>query len=456
MKLNTEYFRLLAEHSHHALLLVALSLGDKRDAPAMRELLPVFLNDMPKSPLFAGVNDAPVLANDTSDERKASFVDAFERVLRPTEGLGPGWTLDQAAFFQEVMPYLKKQFISARHFLSSAVKTVQDPALLQLLEHAHWADQPDYMGVFEHTLLMNSAGALNEPVFSALLEKIDPSLVRTWLEDADESQFTQKKLMLMSTLEACWKDTAMRPVIDKVMRGLDDNLAIQARIQMLADLMAPPAGLKGRNEQWREQDTIELLAAENYDDAMQKVRAFAQIYSDTQSAEAITKSMQSAKYGPCLVLLADIALKGHWVPLLEATAPIFKTVGSDYDPYPVVMAGQSLDMADFKATVAFLESMGHPLTTQPVVLGERAQVSALAHLAKSPNLDNWQGKLAVLLDLGADPSVPDHEGKKPMDLVKPKARREEWKGVVVSHAARRAAMDAIKEIAADEHWSPSP
>lgn len=455
MKLDTAYFGFLAEHSHHALLAVALSLGDKRDAAAMRELLPVFLNDMPKSPLFTGANVAPVLANDTSDESSASFVDAFERVLRPTEGFGSQWTKEQAVFFQEVMPYLKKEFLLVRYFLLSAVEKVQDPALLQLLEHAHWAGRPDYLGVFEHTLMNNAANSLNEPVFSALLEQVDPACVSPWFDDAKEGKRSPKTQMLANTLAACWSDRAMRPVIDKAMRGLDDNLALQARLHMLVNLMAPPAASQGRNEQWRDQDTVELLGCQNMDEAMQKVEAMAQVYSQYKSAEAIKKDF-SDSWPHNLTNLADLALKGHFPSLLAALEPIFKAVGSDYDPYPKVMAGQSLDMADFKATVALLETLGHPLTTQPVVFGERPQISALAHLAKSPNLDNWQGKLAVLLDLGADSSVADHEGKKPVDLVKPKARREEWKGVVVSHAARRTAMNVIDSIMADERKTFSP
>lgn len=455
MKLDTAYFRLLAQHSHHALLAVAVSLGDKRNAAAMRELLPVFMNDMPQSPLFTKASNVPVAANNDVVAKQESFPDAFRRVLGPITEKGVRWTSDQAAFFEDATPYLKSESFSSRQFLLAAVKTVKDPALLALHEHACQSGEISMVGEFEHILLQNAATALNEPIFSALLEKVETSKVRSWFDCLNDEVETQKALVFMSMIEACWNDKSMRPVIDHVMHGLESSLAFQVRLRLLTNLVEPPAGANGHDD-WRDEDTVAVMATKNIDEAWQKIQAHAQIVSDTMNSVQAADGLTSTSYPASVFRLANVALKSHWLPMLQATSSILEAAGTDYDPYPRVMEKRPHDLTAFKETVAFLAQMGHPLTNPPIVLGQRPQVSALAHLARSSNLDKWQGKLSALLDLGADPSVPDTQGKKPVDLVKPKARRDEWKGVIVSHAARCAAMDAISNIMADECKGPAP
>lgn len=454
MKLDTAFFRLIAKHSEHALLAMATSLAEKKDAEALRELLPVFLQDMRDSAFSKYNLNADVVLNTSYKTTRHSFFRVFQMALQPVGG-SDIWTPGQAAFFYDLTPYLQQSDDRSHDFLNSAVGSVRDTRLLQL--------QKLCKAEAQHTLLFNALANLNAPMFSSLIKQTEPGIIHEWLKDAHEDVAHGH---LMDVLAKCTENTSMRPVVDQLIDQLDPVLGQKLRLHLLAIAITPyfvpnaplhVANEPARTEPFSDAEITHRLGVKSMDFAMDVLARQAATYAEkTQSVKIVSDLRSKTFEGASVARLIKGALQTHTVSLLKACESVIHAIGDRFEPYKLVMNAEASDLPEFRKTVAYLEKLGHPLSNMRSLWGEVTPISALTHLAMAPDHASWHGKLAVLLDLGAHPSARDEGGKRPVDLMKPKARRGEWESIVASHAARHAARHAIDTIAAEEHTAPTP
>lgn len=447
MKLDTEFFGFLAQHSEKALIQMSLEMGEQRNIEALRQLLPIFST---KENLL---------------ERWRAIFPAFEDALSPPPDTGPTtWTPEQSALFQDFLPFLRSQDGAGMIFLKTMVQTCRDPAVLQALESGK---TDEHKG-----LLTAAAQACNPVMLTGLIERTPAPVLAAWLALCQGNKKSSITRSEGSAIAAAWNNQETRPVLDRLLNTVPIELNVATRLEIFALALAnnalvepeevsfddndPSIEQKPHEDRLKPEQFAAIFGTNDLQTTMQAVHAHALAYAQVTLGGDFKDHLRDGYQSGPITRLTAFALKTHCQPLLEALSPVFKTYSCDVDVYGFVMGSELKDPQAFKDTVAFLQTLGYPLQFGQAIFAVHEPDCALGRLAKYTELPDWKTKLAILLDLGADPDATDKRGKKPVDHAAPRGTRKAWGNVVISHAARHCAMNAIDEILVEISGVPAP
>lgn len=208
--------------------------------------------------------------------------------------------------------------------------------------------------------------------------------------------------------------------------------------------------LQIRRGEQRDQDFVHAVLQSPAGFAEIIVRDLLKAQSPTDWNAAVTQAAAG---------LAVTAVQAHHHELLASCQALATFIS---DPAPgtrnlVIRAAGDInpDMSfrseDFAATLNFLSSAGVDLWTPvdrpgQLTANNRPKTTSLLHELAESRTGHYADALVVALELGADPELKDHAGRRASNLIDDPARREHWKSIVRSHVARAAAHDILEEI----------
>lgn len=254
-------------------------------------------------------------------------------------------------------------------------------------------------------------------------------------------------------LARIWDQPEGPAAFETLFSVVDETREAQFRMDVLAQWLVNKYEL-AQPMRWTREGITETMGANSFTQAMDIVKRHADIAAQQQTPEQVAECM-AHNQGLPVHRLMKAALMGNCAALLEAGQSIFQKGSAWIDPFAWVLETKLQSKDDLKSTIETLSRFGFPLGNEPVTLGQRPRVCGLEHLAKiQGDLTQLETKLMLFLNAGADPLVPNHLNKTPAALIKNKAERDRWNGVIKSHKARNSAMALIDEM--DKDTAPAP
>lgn len=471
--MTDNFYQRVAEESAHALLCMAWSHAKDRNLDAMMNILEVLENDTACKlmvakchvPLHAHHAYQGNLLDSTPQSNDAvSFPKTFAHALRPMDAEDTPhevkWTALQAHLFERALTMFRSLpmvFVRGKNenpvldaeFFLEGLKVVKDPdfyvglgdkfkdlrvtslsralenhntvALIEVLKHTSFDKRFD----FTYTLAPQDGHATKESdkLIKKLAHLIGPHMGKKG-----------GLLDFLDTLERMVNSNNATPVRMGLMRCHLDGLS-SSKTGMDLDVVRELEQLAGKGGMNPSTSLLPASAQRSID----VQRLFGGFKSEGKALHETTDAA---------LMLMRSAIRHHCVPLMKAMGPLLKACANNLPLMQVALEGRpdvQVAPESFKAAIVCLMAHGETLEKVKEENAEHGFVtvreSALAELARMKEHPGDEQKIAILLDMGANP--------KPLAGSKfsgGKDHRDRWNHVVQSHAARQAARSLVAEI----------
>lgn len=461
--LDTALFRQVARTNPQALLAMAVSLGQVRDARSLQEMLPAFAKELRDTSYYKDCDGATIHhEKDQSNEvgRKWTFNQAFLQALAPILNANgepqAQWSRAQAEFFDHLQwPVAQRTSQSVEEFLCEAAEVVADPRVLQILNRCDT----------ELTRKMMSRAVLGGKLDVLLdlaqnLARHEPLSV--WVREfLPNHEFRFGYAGGCNALRKAFNESPeKRAKVLEFVALLDPAEAGIFRLEFLSQEL---------HSAWSDDKPfstgrmVQIMDAQSPEEALKEVARLASTFDFSKElALKATLFDDNPAFSKPLVGLMQNALQAHCAPVLQAIKRTFGRVAKDIDAFRLVTTSPLKNVDAFKATVAFVHEYGHPLHANEKdeeasrLKGQAPLVPALVALARPEWMEDRGPKLAALLELGADPAAKTAKFKVPHMMLPAGEERDTWKHLILTHKARKVAFDSIHEMMTEKPTAPTP